>query len=75
MTSAIGRLLDGVACGVAGHIWVQHPEVDGVMICARCGRAGQNRRTRVRRRPTPPDAVIPEEDRPWMKPPYAAGEH
>jgi hypothetical protein len=52
---------------------VQHPEVEGVTVCARCGRAGRNGRTQVRRRTEGKESALPAA-RPWLKPPHQRGE-
>jgi hypothetical protein len=77
--TGLGGMLDAVACGISGHIWVVNSGVDGVMVCSRCGaqddapparesRAGESRagETDVSE---PPDSLVPEH-RPWLEPPF-----
>jgi hypothetical protein len=70
----LGELLDELACGVGGHIWIQNTEVDGVMVCTRCG-------VHDEAPPLPQPAEDPgtsdgeslvPEHRPWLEPPYTA---
>jgi hypothetical protein len=66
-------MLDELACKVAGHVWVQANDIEGVMTCTRCN-------AQAEQAPAPPgsddvseseesDSVIPE-DRPWLEPPF-----
>jgi hypothetical protein len=65
---SLGELLDAAACGLSGHIWVQHPEAEGVLACTRCGEQAEAA--------PPPEAPATEEEslvpefRPWLEPPY-----
>jgi hypothetical protein len=65
---SLGELLDAAACGLSGHIWVQHPEAEGVLACTRCGEQAEAD-------PLPPapaaddESLVPE-FRPWLEPPY-----
>jgi hypothetical protein len=68
----IGEMLDGLACGVGGHIWVQDTGVQGVMSCSRC--AGQ-----ADAAPTPSaastdtESIVPKH-RPWLEGPFLSDE-
>ena len=71
-------MLDGLACRIAGHIWLQQidTEPDGVKVCVRCGARDDTEARRLRwrqRRGLPkqrPVADIVPEDRPWLEPPF-----
>jgi hypothetical protein len=75
MSGGVGGFLDGLACRVSGHIWVQQTEIDGVMVCTRCAATdGQPRpRARRRRRIVPAESIVPE-NRPWLEPPFMASQ-
>jgi hypothetical protein len=75
MSGGLGSFLDGFACRISGHIWLQQTEVDGVMMCTRCGATLGQARTRGRRRrqSAPAESIIPE-NRPWLEPPFMASQ-
>jgi hypothetical protein len=71
-------MLDGVACRVAGHIWVPQVEVEGVLLCARCGARDDSEARRRwgrprRRQPKDKPPLIPE-NRPWLEAPFTRSE-
>jgi hypothetical protein len=64
----LGEMLDGLACGVGGHIWVQQNGIDDVMNCSRCG-AQADQPTADSGEPSESESIVPEE-RPWLDPPF-----
>lgn len=69
-------MLDGLACNVSGHIWVQDNDVEGAMSCTRCGaQVEQAPPPAVDDDPGPGDAgaIVPEH-RPWLEPPFTVPE-
>jgi hypothetical protein len=68
----LGGMLDGLACGVGDHIWVQDTDVEGVMARSRCGAEGD----------VPPvsdvaadgsESIVPR-NRPWLEGPFTSDE-
>jgi hypothetical protein len=65
-------MMDGLACSVGGHIWVQDTGAEGVMACSRCGTEGD----------APPvsdvatdssESIVPH-NRPWLEGPFTSDE-
>jgi hypothetical protein len=80
------HLLDGLACGVAGHVWLQQIETesDGVMVCVRCGARDETGVDAARAEAQAREAHggdtdegqqsdgpdLVPESRPWLEPPF-----
>jgi hypothetical protein len=64
---SLGEMLDGLACGVGGHIWIQRNGIEDVMTCSRCG--AQAEQPAVESESDESESIVPEA-RPWLDPPF-----